>query len=64
MILLDWTDSISTGGTPPQFVGDPNRLHRMKEGANLKLKCPIEGSEPFDIEWFKVMMHTYVQKRV
>ena len=34
--------------------GNPKRFFRVRQGHNLKLRCPVVGDQPFKIEWFKV----------
>ena len=37
--------------SPPVIVGDPQTHFRILEGASVKFRCPIVGSDPFRVEW-------------
>ena len=41
-------------GVPPDVEGNPKRFFRVRQGHNLKLRCPVVGDQPFKIEWYKV----------
>ncbi len=43
----------SSPGSPPRVQGRPGRVRRIHRGETLRLKCPVVGSGPFSVEWFK-----------
>ncbi len=40
-------------GSPPRVHGRPGRVRRVLQGDPLRLRCPVVGSRPFRVEWFK-----------